>query len=113
MMEQWEQRHGLVLLRNEWLVPQVTARTRKWGNYGFRGSPNGKIANNTTKPKFRSPCAEVEESQVAETDGIVPEESSRLETLDSPNRSEFQIGHPSWQVSQRSRRTRYCQADWH
>jgi hypothetical protein len=87
------------LLRNEWLVPQVTARTRKWGNYGFWGSPNGTITNNTSKPKFRSPCAAVEESQLAETDGIVPKESSRLETRDDYNRIEFQIGHPPWQIS--------------
>jgi hypothetical protein len=83
-----------------------------WGNYGFCCSPNDKIANSLSKSSFSSACIAQEELPVATIRIVVRSAATRLETKGKA-KFEFQISHPPWQVSQRSRRTRYCQADWH
>jgi len=109
----WEQRGKLGLLRNEWLVRQVTARETAWGNYGFCYSPNDKIANSVSKSNFGSAFVTKEELPEATIGVVVRSEPTGPGTRENPNPFEVQISHPPWQVSQRSRRTRYCQADWH
>jgi hypothetical protein len=107
-----EQRCASKLLCNEWLVRQVAAPKTTWGNYGFCCSPNDKIANSVSKSSFGSASGEQEKPAVAAVGAVVRPRATRLDTTKNAIRIEFQISHPPWQVSQRSRRTRYCRADW-
>ena len=82
-----------------------------WGSYGFYCSSNGKNPRIISKSSFRSAVVAEEEPPVAGTPVVVRAVGFEAEENSKP--VEFQISHPPWQVSQRSRRTRYCQADWH
>lgn len=82
-----------------------------WGSYGFVCSSNDKNARNTSKSSFRSAVVAEEEPPVAGIAVVVRAVGFEAEENSKP--VEFQISHPPWQVFQRSRRTRYCQADWH
>jgi hypothetical protein len=83
-----------------------------WGNYDFCCSPNDKIANSVSKSNYG--CASVTKEEIPRaTIGVVVRwGATGLETRGNADSFEVQIRHPLWQVSQRSRRTRYCQADW-
>jgi hypothetical protein len=83
-----------------------------WGSYGFYCSSNDKNARNTFESSFRSAVVAEEESPVAAIGVVVRAEPRGFEAEENAKPVEFQISHPPWQVSQRSRRTRYCQADW-
>jgi len=82
------------------------------GNYGVCCSSNDKIANSLSKSSFGSACVEQEKPAAAALGVAVRAGATRFGTKDETNQFEVQISHPPWQVSQRSRRTRYCQADW-
>jgi len=84
-----------------------------WGSYGFICSSNDKNPRNISKSSYRSAVVAEEEPPVAAIGLVVRAGARGLETPKNTKPIEFQISHPSWQVSQRSRRTRYCQADWH
>jgi len=84
-----------------------------WGSYGFYCSSNDKNARDTSKSSFRSAVVTEEKPPVAAIGAAVRARASVFETTENAKPINFPISHPPWQVSQRSRRTRYCQADWH
>ena len=84
-----------------------------WGSYGFCCSSNDKNARDTSKSSFRSAAVAGEEPPVVAIGVVLRAGAAAFETTESAKPITFQISHPPWQVSQRSRRTRYCQADWH
>jgi hypothetical protein len=83
-----------------------------WGSYGFCCSSNDKNARDTSKSSFRSAAVAEEAPRVAPIGVPVRTRAGGFETPENAKPFEFPISHPPWQVSQRSRRTRYCQADW-
>lgn len=84
-----------------------------WGSYGFICSSNDKNARIISKSSYCSAVV-TEEGPPLTAIGVLVRAGARgFEKQENAKPVEFQISHPPWQVSQRSRRTRYCQADWH
>jgi hypothetical protein len=84
-----------------------------WGSYGFCCSSNDKNARDTSKSSFRSAAVAEEAPPVASMGVVVRAGAAAFQTPENAKPIKFPISHPPWQVFQRSRRTRYCQADWH